>query len=67
MKWYEKIDNRKGVLNIKVDRDKCLQYLADTDWVESYLIKHYTGLELLPEDSDKFAIEQKRNEAKSVL
>ena len=42
-------------------------YLDDTDWVEPYLIKHYTGIELLPLDSNKFVIEQKRKEAKELL
>ena len=39
------------------------QYLKDTDWVEPYLIKHYTGLELLNESSHKFEIERLRKEA----
>lgn len=42
-------------------------YLASTDWVEPYLIKHYTGIELLPLDSNKFVIEQKRKEARELL
>lgn len=42
-------------------------YLASTDWVEPYLIKHYTGIELLPLDSNKFVIEQKRKEARLLL
>lgn len=42
-------------------------YLQSTDWVEPYLIKHYTGIELLSEDSNKFAIEIKRKEARSVI
>ena len=42
-------------------------YLASTDWVEPYLIKHYTGLEVLGADSNKFVIEVKRNEARAFL
>ena len=42
-------------------------YLLSTDWVEPYLIKHYTGIELLPADSNKFVIEQKRKEARLLL
>ena len=38
-------------------------YLVETDWVEPYLIKHYTGLSILEEDSNKFVIEAKRGEA----
>lgn len=43
------------------------KYLASTDWVEPYLIKHYTGIELLPPQSNKFVIEQKRKEARDVI
>ena len=43
------------------------QYMASTDWVEPYLIKHYTGIELLPPESNKFVIEQKRKEARELL
>ena len=42
-------------------------YLDSTDWVESYIIKHYTGIEPLPLDSNKFVIEQKRKEAGELL
>ena len=42
-------------------------YLAKTDWVEPYLIKHYTGLSILEEDSNKFVIEAKREEARAFL
>lgn len=44
-----------------------LSYLASTDWVEPYLIKHYTGIELLPPNSNKFVIEQKRKEARDAI
>ena len=42
-------------------------YLASTDWVEPYLIKHYTGLEVIEADSNKFVIEAKRAEARVFL
>ena len=42
-------------------------YLSSTDWVEPYLIKHYTGIELLPPESNKFIIEQKRKEAMRIV
>lgn len=42
-------------------------YLASTDWVEPYLIKHYTGLEVLEADSNKFVIEAKRSEARAFI
>ena len=41
--------------------------LGSTDWVEPYLIKHYTGLEVIEADSNKFAIEAKRAEAREFL
>lgn len=44
-----------------------LEYLASTDWVEPYLIKHYMGIELLPPQSNKFVIEQKRKEARDAI
>ena len=42
-------------------------YLVSTDWVEPYLIKHYTGLEVIEADSNKFVIEAKRAEARVFL
>ena len=42
-------------------------YLASTDWVEPYLIKHYTGLEVIEAGSNKFVIEAKRTEARAFL
>ena len=42
-------------------------YLTSTDWVEPYLIKHYTGLEVLDAYSNKFVIEAKREEARTFL
>ena len=38
------------------------QYLAQTDWVNSYKIRHDLGLELIPEDSSKWIIINKREE-----
>ena len=48
-------------------KEEAIYYLKTTDWVEPYLIKHYTGIELLPEQSNKFEIERKRKEAKALL
>ena len=42
-------------------------YLASTDWVEPYLIKHYTGIIVLEADSSKFAVEAKRGEVRAFL
>ena len=53
------------ILSEKVAEAKA--YLASTDWVEPYLIKHYTGLVVLETDSNKFVIEAKREEARTFL
>lgn len=37
-------------------------YLKDTDWVETYKLRHDLGLELIPEDSTKWEIINKRTE-----
>lgn len=38
------------------------QYLKDTDWVNSYKIRHDLGLELIPEDSSKLEVINQREE-----
>ena len=38
------------------------QYLKETDWVETYKTRHDLGLELIPEDSSKWVIINKRAE-----
>lgn len=38
------------------------QYLKDTDWVDSYKIRHDLGLEIIPEDSSKWVVINKRDE-----
>lgn len=42
-------------------------YLAQTDWVENYKIRHDLGLELIPEDSSKLEVLNKREEYKLFL
>ena len=42
-------------------------YLKETDWVESYKIRHDLGLELIPEDSSKCEVLNKREEYKLFL
>ena len=37
-------------------------YLAQTDWVSTYKIRHDLGLELIPEDSSKWEVINKREE-----
>lgn len=38
------------------------QYLKDTDWVKDYKTRHDLGLELIPEDSSKWLVVNKRTE-----
>ena len=38
------------------------QYLKDTDWVNDYKIRHDLGLEIIPEDSSKWEVINKREE-----
>ena len=38
------------------------QYLKDTDWVNSYKIRHDFGLELIPEESSKWEVINQREE-----
>lgn len=42
-------------------------YLKDTDWVDSYKIRHDLGLELIPEESSKWEVLNKREEYKLFL
>lgn len=42
-------------------------YLKETDWVDSYKIRHDLGLELIAEDSSKWEILNKREEYKLFL
>ena len=37
-------------------------YLAQTDWVKDYKLRHDLGLELIPEDSSKWEVINKREE-----
>ena len=37
-------------------------YLKETDWVETYKLRHDLGLELIPEESSKWVIINKRAE-----
>lgn len=42
-------------------------YLKETDWVDSYKIRHDLGLELMPEESSKWIVINKREEYKAFL
>ncbi len=42
--------------------NKANMYLNQTDWVNTYKIRHDLGLELIPEDSSKWEVIIKREE-----
>lgn len=42
-------------------------YLKETDWVETYKLRHDLGLELIPEESSKWVFINKREEYKVFL
>lgn len=42
-------------------------YLKDTDWVNDYKTRHDLGLEIIPEDSTKWLVIEKREEHKAFL
>ena len=46
------------ILNLKIQEAN--QYLAQTDWVNTYKIRHDLGLELIPEESSKWEVINKR-------
>lgn len=48
------------ILSLKIQ--KANQYLKDTDWVDSYKIRHDLGLELILEESSKWEVINKREE-----
>ena len=53
------------ILSLKIQEAN--QYLKDTDWVNSYKIRHDLGLELILEDSSKWEVINKREEYKLFL
>lgn len=48
------------ILSLKIQEAN--QYLVQTDWVNSYKIRHDLGLELILEDSSKWEVINKREE-----
>lgn len=46
------------ILNLKIQEAN--QYLKDTDWVNSYKIRHDLGLELILEESSKWEVINQR-------
>lgn len=43
------------------------KYLKNTDWIETYKLRHELGLEIIPEDSSKLEVIAKREEYKLFL
>ncbi len=55
---------------IITDEEKVLianEYLKETDWIEIYKLRHDIGLEIIPEESNKWNIINKREEYKLFL
>ena len=48
--------------SIEYKINEASQYLKDTDWVNDYKTRHDLGLEIIPEDSTKWSIINKRAE-----
>lgn len=55
-----KEDEFKQSLEYKINEAN--QYLKDTDWVNTYKIRHDLGLDLISEDSSNWLIIKKREE-----
>ena len=53
-------DEVKQSLEYKINEAN--QYLSNTDWVNSYKIRHDLALEIIPEDSSKWLVISKRVE-----
>ena len=53
-----KEDEYKQTLEYKIN--EASQYLKDTDWVNTYKIRHNLGLELIPEESSKWEVINQR-------
>ena len=55
-----KEDEAKQSIEYKIN--EASQYLKDTDWIETYKLRHDLGLEIIPEDSSKWLVINKREE-----
>lgn len=53
------------ILNLKTNEAN--QYLSNTDWVNNYKLRHDLGLEVIPEDSSKWLVINKRAECIAFL
>lgn len=60
-----KEDEYKATIEYKINEAN--SYLKETDWVEAYKIRHDLGLELIPKDSFKWEVLNKREEYKLFL
>lgn len=53
------------IFNLKIQEAN--QYLKDTDWVESFKIRHDLGLDIIAENSSKWLILTQREEYRMFL
>lgn len=47
---------------LQAKTQEAAQYLSTTDWINTYKLRHDLGLEIIPEDSSKWDIINKRAE-----
>ena len=60
-----KEDEYKNSVEYKINEAN--SYLVQTEWVNTYKLRHDLGLELIPEDSSKWLVIAKREEYKLFL
>lgn len=58
---------REIVITEEQKKDEALNYLIKTDWFEIYKLKHDLGVEIIPEESSKWDVINKREEFKNFL
>lgn len=67
MEWYQSLETTGNLVKKITDTVKVKNYLASTDWVESYLLRHDLNNETIPPESNKWNIINKRTQAKALL
>lgn len=58
---------REVIITEEQKKNEALNYLKETDWVEIYKLKHDLGAEVIPEESSKWDVINKREEFKIFL
>lgn len=63
----ESLKTQKQRVELQSKINEANQYLRDTDWVKDYKTRHDLGLEIIPEDSSKWLVINKRAECIAFL